>query len=155
MAFGYHVAYEKWYSRRFYVPAYNQFAHSLSCSQKKSDSHNFFWLKWATVSESLRSLTKNERVSKLLFFLSKSLICSLFWQKTSRVGNSLIVFLSESIVFCQNISEWAICSKKWAICSFAHFWWATWSICSWSLISSEQSEQIAHGRSFLVSDLSD
>ena len=45
--------------------------------------------------------------------------------------------------------------KKKAICSFAHFWWATWTIRSWLLISSERTEQIAHGRSFLVSNLND
>ena len=33
--------------------------------------------------------------------------------------------------------------------------WATWAICSQSLIPSEQPEQIAHGRSFVLSDLSD
>ena len=36
----------------------------------------------------------------------------------------------------------------------AHFWWATWAICSQSLFSSEQPERIAHGCSFLVSNLS-
>ena len=35
------------------------------------------------------------------------------------------------------------------------FWWATWVIRSRLLISGERPEQIAHGRSFLVSDLSD
>ena len=45
--------------------------------------------------------------------------------------------------------------KKRAIHSFPHFWWATWAIHSRLLISSEQCEQITHGRSFLVSDLSD
>ena len=35
-----------------------------------------------------------------------------------RVGNSLIGFLSEKI------SKWAICSKKQAIRSFTHFWFA-------------------------------
>ena len=39
------------------------------------------------------------------------------------------------------MSEWAICSKKQVIQSFAHFWWATWA--NHSL------------RSFLVSNLSD
>ena len=38
---------------------------------------------------------------------------------------------------------------------FAHFWWATWAIRSWSLIFGEQHDRIAHGRSFLVSGLSD
>ena len=49
----------------------------------------------------------------------------------------------------------------------AHFWWAKWTNCSWSLIFGEQNEQFAHmahfwwatwairsHRSFLVSDLS-
>ena len=45
--------------------------------------------------------------------------------------------------------------KKWAICSFAHFWWATWAIRSRKLIPSEQPERICHGCSFSLSDLSD
>ena len=96
--------------------------------------------KWATVSKSLRllkSLIKNERMSYLL-----------------RAGNSLIWFLSESLVFCQKMSQWAIHSKKWAIHSFAHFRWAKWAIRSQSLISSERPEQIAHVCSFLVSEMS-
>ena len=71
----------------------------------------------------------------------------------SRAEKSLIRFLSELFVFCPKMSKWAIRSKKWAIHSFSHFWWATWAIRSWSLISSEGPERIAHGRSFLVSDL--
>ena len=43
-----------------------------------------------------------------------------------------------SLVFCANHSCFA---NKWANEPFAHFWWATWTICSHS--------------SFLVSDLSD
>ena len=72
----------------------------------------------------------------------------------TRAGNLFICFLSESLIFCQKVSEWAICSKKWAIRSFAHLWWATWAICSWSLIFGEQPERITHGLSFLVSNLS-
>ena len=59
----------------------------------------------------------------------------------TRAGNSLIGFLSGSLVFCPKMSEWAIRSKKCAIHSFANFWWATWAIRSHC--------------SFLVSDLSD
>ena len=70
-------------------------------------------------------------------------------------GNSLIWFPRESLVFCSKMSEWSICSKKWAIHLFAHFWWATWAIPSWSLISSERPERISHGRSFVVSKMSD
>ena len=33
----------------------------------------------------------------------------------TRAGNSLIWFPSESLVFCQKMSSWAIHSKKWAI----------------------------------------
>ena len=42
----------------------------------------------------------------------------------------------------------------WANRSFAHFLWATWGTRSWSLICLEWPEQFAHGRSFLLSDLS-
>ena len=59
-----------------------------------------------------------------------------------KVGNSLIGFLSESLVFCEKKSEWAICSKKnepfahslifverpERSVHIAHFWWATWAI---------------------------
>ena len=59
---------------------------------------------------------------------------------SSRAGNSLIGFLSESPIFCEKMSEWAFCSEKtsyWLIRSFLvsnlsdslmvpHFWWATW-----------------------------
>ena len=52
-----------------------------------------------------------------------------------RAGNSLIGFLNELLFFAKKISEWAIRSR--------------------SLISSERPKQMAHGCSFLVSDLSD
>ena len=55
-------------------------------------------------------------------------------------------------------------TKKRAIRSFlvsdlndllmvAHFWWATWTICSWLLIFRERPGRITHGCSFFVSDL--
>ena len=53
----------------------------------------------------------------------------------------------------QKMSKWAIRSKIRAIRSFAQFWWGTWAIRSWSLIFGERPEWIAHGCSFLVSDL--
>ena len=62
----------------------------------------------------------------------------------TRAGNLLIWFPSESLVFCQKMSQWAIHSKKWAIHSFAHFWWATLANCSWSLIFCERPERFAH-----------
>ena len=53
--------------------------------------------------------------------------------------------------FAQKVSNLL---KKWLIHSFAHLWWATWWILSRSLIPSEQHERNAHGRSFVLSDLS-
>ena len=47
--------------------------------------------KWATMSKSLRSLTKNEQMSESLVFLSESLICS-FFSKNER--------------FAQKTDEW-------------------------------------------------
>ena len=72
-----------------------------------------------------------------------------FW-KSKFPGNLLqgwkfAHLISEQITcFCPKMSKWAIRSKKWAIHSFAHFWWVTWAIRSWSLISSERPERITH-----------
>ena len=73
----------------------------------------------------------------------------LAWCKICRVGNSLIFFLSKSLIFCKKHEQkWAIFSNKWAIRSFANFWWATWAIRSQSLIPSERPgerpERFAH-----------
>ena len=69
--------------------------------------------------------------------------------------NLLVGFLRESLVFCEKMSEWVICSKKRAIRSFlvsdlsnslmvTHSWWATWANRSWSLIFGERTAQLAH-----------
>ena len=52
--------------------------------------------------------------------------------------------LSEMLVFCASDSL----KIKRGFRSFAHLSWATWAIFSHSLICFEQSEQIAHIRSF-------
>ena len=55
-------------------------------SPKMSDHERFAQVaqrKWAIVSESLRSLTKNERMNESLIFLSESLICSFLDKKRS------------------------------------------------------------------------
>ena len=72
-----------------------------------------------------------------------------------RAGNSLIGFLIKLLVFCEKMSKWAIRSTKQAIRSFGHFWWGPGGIRSWLLIYGERPERIAHGRSFLVNELSD
>ena len=75
----------------------------------------------------------------------KSLPCK---HKNFRVGNSLIEFFAKKV---KKVTKWAIRSKsEW----FAHFWWATWAIRSQLIISSELPERIAHGRLFVLSDLS-
>ena len=86
-----------------------------------------------------------------------------YWELV-RAVNSLIGFLSESLFFCKKM-RWAIRSKKQAIHSFlvsdlsdsltvAHLSWATWAICSQSLICLQRSEQIAHSLSFDLSEMS-
>ena len=64
----------------------------------------------------------------LPFLIPSSIIHPNLQYLPFRAGNSLIGFLSKSLVFCKKVSEWSICS-------FAHFLWA-------------------NGRSLLVSDLS-
>ena len=77
-----------------------------------------------------------------------------YCRKLAGLGILSSVFRAKSS-FLPKMSEWAIRSKKRGIHTFTHFWWASWAIRSQSLISSERCEQIAHGRSFLVSNLSD
>ena len=55
-----------------------------------------------------------------------------------RVGNLLISFLSESLVFCKKMSKLLIPSKNPAIRSLAHFWWVTWAKRWLSFIFGEQ-----------------
>ena len=72
---------------------------------------------------------------------------------SSRAGNSLILFRSELLFFCPKMSEWAIRSKKSDLLIHS-FLVSEMSDLLTSLISSEQPEQIAHGRSFPLSDMS-
>ena len=81
----------------------------------------------------------------------------------ARAGNSLIWFLSESLVFCpkmsvslKKMSNSLIFSERNERCAhIAHFLWEIWVNHSQSLVSSEWPEQLAHGRSFVLSDLSE
>ena len=84
---------------------------------------------------------------------------SVCWQETGLFINydaSLNANLQQGWEFAPWFSE-RIIAKKWvnnegmsnslkttAICSFAHFWWATWANRSNSLIFSERPEQFAH-----------
>ena len=82
--------------------------------------------------------------------LEAMMVCVWCWL-FSWVGNLLIGFLSELLVFCKIMSKWAICSKNDRFTHLiilvsnslmvSHFWWSTWAIRS--------------HHSFLVSNLSD
>ena len=68
------VAHQKW----------AMWANRSGRSPKMSDHERFAQVahqKWATMSEFLSLLTKNEQISKLLVFLSESLICSFLGKK--------------------------------------------------------------------------
>ena len=75
--------------------------------------------------------------------------------KKKRLGICSSVFRANHSFFAQKWGNERFAQKYKSCHSFAHFCWATWAICSWSLISSERCERISHGCSFLVSDLSD
>ena len=78
-------------------------------------------------------------------------------------------FWSESLVFCERKSKWAISLEKMSdslICSFilsvlsklltiAHLSWVTWVIRSWWLFWHEWPEWFAHSHSYVLSDLSE
>ena len=71
---------------------------------------------------------------------------TLLWGPVNRAGNSLIGFLSKSLVFVKKfVNERADSLKKTSnllifgeqpeqFVMVAHFWWATWANHSWSLI---------------------
>ena len=77
------VAHQKW----------EMWANCSVHSPKMSDHERFAQVahhKWATMSESLRSLTRNEQMSELLVLMSESLICPFFLQKTSNLLRKLM-----------------------------------------------------------------
>ena len=83
--------------------------------------------KWASMSESLRSRTKNERMSELLFFWSESLIRSFFSQTTSNLPRKPMSEFPTLHMVClfliENISTAAEYlsinpNKIWYVCSW-------------------------------------
>ena len=102
---------------------------------------HFLWATWANrsflvsdLSNSLTSLTKKEKMSDLLIFSkTKSYIKHIKKVKKQDFRFFKPTYFERS----------------------AHFSWATWAIRSRSLISSEQPERFTHGRSFVLSDLSE
>ena len=63
------------------------------------------------------------------------------------------VFWVNHLFVAKKLSESLICSKIRVICSFSHFWCATWANCSWWLIFGERPEQFSHSCSFVMSNL--
>ena len=98
---------------------------SLKSNERCERMAHFAHQKWATMSDSLRSLRGNERMSDSLKKMSDSLIRSF-----------LVSDLSQSL-------------------TIAHFLWATWANCSWSLIFGQRNERLPQIAHFKLSDLSD
>ena len=115
---------------------------------------HFWWATWAIRSQSLFC---HEHLSDLLTSLlkkegmSESLIFSKLIKNVQKIQFNSNLF--ERITrFDEQKSKWAIClKKKW----FALFLWATWANGSWSIFCHEWPEWFAHGRSFVLSNLSD
>ena len=82
-------------------------------------------------------------IKKFIFFVI-AMYCIL-----SRAGNSVISCLSESLVFLQKNERLSHSLKKMSdSLMVAHFWWATWVNCSWSLIFGEWPERFAYSTHF-------
>ena len=147
--------------------------------KKTSDSLIFGSRNWSRVKvgpapQHCTSLIKKEGMWANRSVLNKN--------RTKSIQKNIILdtFFSDSIVFCEQKSEWAIRSEKTSNLRIYHerpewtahsrsfvmsdlsdsltvvlLTWATWVIHSQSLIYPEQSERIAHSCSFDLSDLSE
>ena len=146
------------------------------CSSVFWANRSFFdknMIEWAICSKVSDSLIHSER-PELIVHSHSFLVSDLIDLLTLLRGNERIVcflkklfknckktykkfnFFSELLVFCQEHERLSdLLKKKWAICSFTHFWWATWANCSHSLICHELPERFAHSRSFVLSKLSE
>ena len=74
---------------------------------------------------------------------------SIYQTIPTRVGNLLISFSSDSLVFCERKSD--IHEKEW-IAPVVLLYWATWANRSWLLFCYEQPKRITHGHFFVKSD---
>ena len=114
------------------------------------------WVTWAIRSH--RSLKKRDWENR--WFFKNNLLKKFL--KIQFYSN----FLKESLFFCKRISDSLKKTSDLLIHSFimsplsksftvALLSWVTWAICSQSLIFDEQSQQFAHCRSFVLSNLSE
>ena len=145
-------------------------SHSLQKWAIRSFAH-FWWATWAIHSRllinSLNDLSESLTVAHLSWAtwairshcsegMSESFAKKNLFKKIVKHEQKIrffSIFLSESPFF---VSEGANerFTKKRAIFSFANLSWVTWANQSHSLICPEGPEQFAHGRSFVLSDLS-
>ena len=140
--FGYILLFSSIKTQRPLSPVQEVMCSKISISGKVADA----------VESSKKDHVLGAKLVHILEWTVGSRDCRESMLETSRAGNSLIGVLSESLVFCEKISKWVIRSHKNE--RFPHFWWATWAICSQLLICLEQSELIAHSRSFDLSQMS-
>ena len=116
-------------------------------------NHSFFVQKWTNE----RFAQKNERPERFTHiahpkrgnerfahFLNKKTYIKHTKKQDFRFLRQ--IFLSESLIRSFPLSD---------SLTVAHFLWATWVICSWSLICLERSERIAQSRSFDLIEMSE
>ena len=125
--------------------------------------HRSLTQKWATMSESLRSLSKNERMSESVVFWGNSSFYNFFakneWftQKTDeRIPNPVYyctVLIDERCCHT-SLSQLLVNLLNAAQFGSNYIWVNFATIQAVILYFNERPEQIAHCRSFLVSDLS-
>ena len=106
-------------------------------------------IKWATVSDSLRSLKTNERPwlnrsGRTRQMSNREWIAQVAHDKWATVSDSLrslminkqmsaslknfwLTNLKSYLLVCFTVHIYIFLSKKWANCSFPLFWWAMWA----------------------------
>ena len=108
--------------------------------------------KTSDLSASLALLIKKEGMSESQIFLKN--FQKLLKNRNKKYNFCQIFWANRSFYVCERKSQWAICSKKRVIRSFAHLSWATWGNRSRSHFWHDQPERFAHSRSFVLIDLS-
>ena len=136
----------------------NLFLHP-TCLVKKKILIWYVWCLWVPIYEQIKVYFLTGAWSNDVLLSSCIKICIRIKSQSeygSNKNHGKPYFLQgwefESLVLCEKMSEWAIRSKKPAIHSLAHLSWATWAIRSHCL---GRSEQIAHIRSFDLSEMSE
>ena len=90
----------------------------------------------------LIAVIKNLSTKKYCCLIAVKITYLQGWKFTHRFLERIALFLQKNVWMSNSLKK-----NEW----FAHFWWATWAICSQSLIFGGQAERFAHSLSFLVS----